>query len=85
MASERRSFRNLTAWQEACDLAVAVYEATRTFPKDELYGLTGQMRRAAVSVPSNIAEGSGRWGPTEFRHFLNIAGMRPSATIDIFD
>ena len=52
------------------DLVVAVYEATGRFPKDEIYGLTSQLRRAAVSVPSNIAEGQGRHGEAEFRHFL---------------
>jgi four helix bundle protein len=52
-----KSYRDLIAWQKAMDLVVAVYEATGRFPKDEIYGLTSQLRRAAVSVPSNIAEG----------------------------
>jgi four helix bundle protein len=51
------SYRDLLAWQQAMDLAVATYEATRRWPKDELYGLTAQVRRAAVSVAANIAEG----------------------------
>jgi len=55
-----RDYRQLIAWQKADDLAVAVYEATREFPKEETYGLRSQMRRAAVSVPANIAEGSGK-------------------------
>ena len=56
------------------DLVIAVYQASASFPKEELYGLTSQVRRAAVSVPSNIAEGQGRHGAAEFRHFLRQAG-----------
>ena len=55
-----RDYRNLIAWQKADDLAVAVYQATLHFPKDEVYGLRSQMRRSAVSIPANIAEGSGK-------------------------
>ena len=55
------------------DLVVAVYEVTRGFPPDERFGLTTQARRAAVSIPTNIAEGKGRFGPGEFRHFVSIA------------
>ena len=55
-----RDFRNLIAWQKADDLAVAVYTATQEFPRQETYGLTAQMRRAAVSVAANMAEGSGK-------------------------
>ena len=55
-----RDYRKLIAWQKADDLAVAVYRATRQFPPDETYGLRLQMRRSAVSVPANIAEGSGK-------------------------
>jgi four helix bundle protein len=65
-----RSYRDLVVWQKAKALAVAVYRATEQFPKHELYGLTAQIRRSAVSVASNIAEGQGRLGPPEFRHFL---------------
>jgi four helix bundle protein len=54
-------------------LTVAVYGLTKEFPRDELYGLTSQIRRAAVSMPSNIAEGHGRLGPNEYRQFLGIA------------
>ncbi len=58
-----KSYRELIAWQKAMSLIEAVYLATRTFPKEELYGLTLQMRRASVSIPSNVAEGQGRNPP----------------------
>jgi four helix bundle protein len=64
------SYRELRVWQEAMKLTVAVYRATEGFPKHELYGLTSQIRRAAVSVPSNIAEGKGRHSAREFIQFL---------------
>ena len=64
------SFRDLRVWQEAMDLAREVYKSTISFPKHELYGLTQQIRRAAVSVPSNIAEGKGHRSNKEFAHFL---------------
>jgi four helix bundle protein len=63
-------YRNLIAWQKAKSLAIEIYRYTRTFPKDELYGLTSQMRRATISVASNIAEGKGRYSRKEFIHFL---------------
>jgi four helix bundle protein len=65
--------RDLIAWQKGIDLVESVYVATRTWPREELYGLTSQIRRAAVSVPSNIAEGQGRFGTNEFVHHLGIA------------
>jgi four helix bundle protein len=69
-----RDFRKIIAWQKADDLAVLVYEVTgKSFPKHELYGMTSQMRRAAVSVAANIAEGSGKQYLTEFRQFLFTA------------
>jgi four helix bundle protein len=68
-----QSYRDLIAWQKAMDLVVAVYEASRAFPREEAYGLTSQLRRAAVSVPSNIAEGQGRRSTKEFGRFLGIA------------
>jgi four helix bundle protein len=68
-----RSYRELLAWQRAMDMVIAVYKCTRQFPKEELYGLTNQLRRAAVSVPSNIAEGQGRGVGAEFRHHLRIS------------
>ena len=66
-------FRNLRVWQRAHNLTLEVYGATRTFPKEERYRLTGQLRRAAVSVPANIAEGCGRNGDAELARFLTIA------------
>ncbi|NUQ61698.1 MAG: four helix bundle protein [Pirellulales bacterium] len=68
-----RDYRQLMVWQKAMDLVETVYRTTRTFPKEELYGLTIQIRRAAVSVPSNIAEGQGRHTTRDFLHFLAIA------------
>lgn len=64
------SYKDLRVWQQGMRLTVAVYEATRKFPREEIYGLTSQLRRAAVSVPSNIAEGKGRHSDREFVHFL---------------
>src|SRR5712692_4805031 len=68
-----KSHRDLIAWQKSMDLVVAVYEITKSFPKEELYGLTSQIRRAAVSIPANIAEGQGRRSKPEFRQFLGNA------------
>ena len=68
-----RSFRDLVVWQKALDLAIRIYGMTRSFPREEIYGLTSQIRRAAISVPSNIAEGQGRLTSGEFRQFLGIA------------
>ncbi len=65
-------YRKLEVWQHAMDLVEHVYRTTQSFPTEELYGLTSQMRKAAVSVPSNIAEGHGRGGK-DFCRFLNIA------------
>jgi four helix bundle protein len=67
------SYRDLIAWQKAMALVRAVYLVTTEFPADERFGLTAQIRRAAVSVPSNIAEGSGRSGSREFRRGLSLA------------
>jgi four helix bundle protein len=67
------SFRDLVVWQRAMQLTVATYRLTREFPREEVYGLTSQIRRAAVSLPSNIAEGHGRLNTGEFRQFLGIA------------
>ncbi len=68
-----RSYRDLIAWQKSMALVNDVYRYTREFPKDEIYGLTAQVRRAAVSVPSNIAEGQGRLSTGEFKQFLGHA------------
>ena len=68
-----QTYRELIAWQKAMDFTADVYRITRQFPKEELYGVTSQLRRAAVSVPSNIAEGQGRGTTGEFRQFLGHA------------
>ena len=66
-----RPHHKLEAWSKAVDLVTSVYKNTETFPKEERYGLTSQIRRAAVSIPANIAEGAGRRSPKEFPHFLS--------------
>ena len=68
-----RNYADLIAWQKGMDLVEAVYRLSAHFPKEELYGLTSQIRRAAVSIPSNIAEGQGRWTTGEFVQFLGVA------------
>jgi four helix bundle protein len=68
-----QDFHDLTVWQRAIDLTVCIYKLTRGFPKEELYGLVSQLRRASISVASNIAEGRGRLNRGEFRQFLGIA------------
>ena len=68
-----RSYKDLFAWQKAVELVTEVYRETAKFPRDEAFGLTSQVRRAAVSVPSNIAEGQGRLSANEFKHFLGVA------------
>jgi four helix bundle protein len=68
-----RSHRDLEVWQKAMNLAVEIYRATEAMPKSEIYGLTGQIRRAATSIPANIAEGSGRRTTRDLLHFLSIA------------
>lgn len=68
-----KNYRDLIAWQRAMDLVVLVYEVTKRFPKEEIYGLVSQLRRAVVSIPSNIAEGQGRKTKREFVQFLSIA------------
>lgn len=65
-----RSYKDLLAWQKSMDLVTAIYRTTAGFPKEEQFGLTSQLRRAAVSIPSNIAEGQGRLSQNEFRYFL---------------
>ncbi len=68
-----RDYTKIDAWRLADDLTVAIYEKTRAFPREELYGLTSQLRRAAYSVPANIVEGSSRESKREYLHFLHIA------------
>ena len=67
------SFRDLIVWQRAMQLTIAIYRLTQEFPREEIYGLTSQIRRSAVSLPSNIAEGHGRLNTGEYRQFLGIA------------
>ena len=67
------NYKNLKIWQKGLDLAEDIYKQTKSFPDDEKYGLTSQLRRASVSVASNIAEGSSRKSKKEFYHFLSIA------------
>jgi four helix bundle protein len=68
-----KGFRELKVWQKAHALTLAVYQVTAAFPRDELYGLTAQLRRASSSVCANLAEGSGRNGKAEFARFCSIA------------
>jgi four helix bundle protein len=68
-----KHYKDLLVWHKAIALVTQVYVVTRSFPREELYGITSQVRRAAVSVPSNIAEGQARLTPGEFRHFLGVA------------
>jgi four helix bundle protein len=65
-----QSFRDLVVWQRAMQLTVAIYRLTCDFPREEIYGLTSQVRRSAISIPSNIAEGQGRLNVGEFKQFL---------------
>ncbi|MCU1311145.1 MAG: ribosomal protein [Candidatus Angelobacter sp.] len=67
------SYKDLIAWQKSIVLVTEVYKATKSFPKEEIYGLVSQLRRAAVSIPSNIAEGHGRLTNSERKHFLGQA------------
>ncbi|MDD3582250.1 MAG: four helix bundle protein [Desulfobacca sp.] len=73
ISRKSRSFRDLDVWRKSIDLVKEIYQITGKFPPSEIYGLTNQIRRAAVSIPSNIAEGQGRNSAKEFRQFLGIA------------
>ncbi len=68
-----KDLRGLKVWEKAHNLVLSIYHATSKFPKDELYGLTSQIRRAGISIPANIAEGCCRSGDVEFARFLQIA------------
>jgi len=68
-----KSFKDLIVWQKSYKLVIEIYKVTGNFPKSEVYGLSQQIRRSAVSIPSNIAEGYGRQYNKEYRHFLTIA------------
>ncbi|HEY5824999.1 MAG TPA: four helix bundle protein [Cyclobacteriaceae bacterium] len=67
------NYKELKIWQKSVDLAVSIYDVTKNFPREELYGLTSQLRRCAVSIPSNIAEGAGRNTKKDFNNFLGIS------------
>ena len=71
--SAKKPYDRFEAWKVSHELALAVYSATRGWPRSELYGLTSQLRRAALSAPTNIAEGSAKRGPAEFRRFLDYS------------
>jgi len=73
MSTEVRSYKDLIIWQKAIDLVVEIYQVIKRFPREEIYGLSDQIKRSAVSVPSNIAEGQSRQHTAEFRQFLYIA------------
>ncbi|RWA84631.1 four helix bundle protein [Mesorhizobium sp.] len=73
MTGKINSYKDLIVWQQAMDLAVATYSLTKAWPKEELYGLTSQVRRSATSIPANIAEGYGRDKTGSYQQFLRIA------------
>jgi four helix bundle protein len=75
-----KDFRQLKVWEKAHQLALTIYKATKEFPKEELYGLTSQIRRASMSIPTNIAEGRGRFTDADFARFLQIAMGSASET-----
>lgn len=68
-----KDFKKLKVWQKGIEMVVDIYKTSKSFPKEELYGLTSQIRRCAISVPSNIAEGSGRNSDKDFHRFLDIS------------
>jgi four helix bundle protein len=68
-----KTHHDLDVWKKAIDLVTSMYKITNKYPKSEVYGLTNQIRRSAISIPSNIAEGAARKSPKEFAHFLSIA------------
>ncbi len=73
MAGKSKSFRDIAVWQKSHNLVLEIYKITKQFPKEEVYGITSQIRRAAVSVPANIAEGFARKGTRDKLRFYNIA------------
>jgi|SRR5580704_1805552 four helix bundle protein len=68
-----RDFRDLVVWQKSHELTLALYRATETFPRSEVFGLSSQIRRAGASIPTNLAEGCGRWGDGDMGRFIQIA------------
>jgi four helix bundle protein len=75
-----QDFRKLKVWQKAHALTLAVYRGTRSFPADEKFGITSQLRRSCASIPANIAEGCARGGDVEFARFVNVAAASASET-----
>jgi len=73
MGEPAKTFEDLIAWQKAHELVLSVYRVTRSFPKEEMFGLTSQIRRASISAPSNIVEGFNRWGADDKARFYNYA------------
>lgn len=69
----KSGYKDLIVWQKAIKLVILIYDLTKAFPQNEIYGITSQMRRSSVSIPSNIAEGSKRRTKKDFEHFLSIA------------
>ena len=76
-----RTYRDLIVWQDSMDLVVSIYRITATFPKEERYSLVSQLRRAAVSVPSNIAEGHGRSRTGDYLRYLSLTTIRADSWI----
>ena len=68
-----QNYKDLKVWEKAHRFTLKIYEVTKTFPKDEMYGLTNQLRRSASSIPANVAEGCGKSSQPQFAHFLNIS------------
>jgi four helix bundle protein len=71
--SKIKTYRDLIVWQKSMSLVTEIYKVLKVFPKDEIYGLTGQIRRSAISIPSNIAEGFGRASTNDYIRFLKVA------------
>jgi four helix bundle protein len=80
MEGKMNGFKDLIVWQKSMDLTVEIYKLTKYFPKEEHYSLTNQIHRAAVSIPSNIAEGKGRNSKAEYLHFIAIAQVSLAET-----
>lgn len=79
------NYKNLKIWQESIEVVLDIYQITKSFPKEEMYGLTSQLRRAAISIPSNISEGACRNNDKEFKQFLGIAsGSAGEADTQLF-
>ena len=84
MSMQVKSYKDLIVWQKAMDLVEMVYHVTKSFPREERYGLTNQLRRASVSIPPNVAEGHARNSTAEFRNFLSITrGSLAESTITL--